>query len=186
MEGKKKVKNVLDWYFTGKAEDMGERINSCDLCNTAIRYVYYIQNKITGEILGVGSDCIERFNVTMMKSGVRSSRVETLKEVNKYKYHFKKENANQYVFNTIDKLSWPNIGSYKKNYSDNGYFTPEQSFALFNYLDKQGTVYDKRKFKINVDTKKNMNKFTYQKFKVIEDALTDNQKKECKKFLFND
>lgn len=31
-----------------------------------------------------------------------------------------------------------------------------------------------------------MNKFTYRKFKVIEDALTDNQKKECKKFLFND
>lgn len=179
-----KINNISEWYFTGEAIDNKERICSCDLCDTSIRYVYIIENKYTREKGGVGSDCIELFEVKMIKNGVGHSLEDTLKEVNKLKYHLKKTNDCDYVLETINKLGWPNINYYKEIYLDIGYFKPQEAFSLFYHLDKRKFVYNKSKFKLKFDIKKDLEGFTYSKFKQIEKALTNKQKIECKKYLF--
>jgi hypothetical protein len=42
-------------------DDLGSERMPCGLCGTPNRYIYYIQNRINGNTLNVGSDCVEEF-----------------------------------------------------------------------------------------------------------------------------
>lgn len=64
-------------------EDLGEQRRSCGLCGTPNRYIYYIQNRLNGNTLNVGSDCVEEFSIDFLREG--KSKGQLLKEAKRIK-----------------------------------------------------------------------------------------------------
>lgn len=50
------------WEYVGE-DDLGDLLGSCELCNTAIRYVHYVQHE-HWEQMGVGTDCCDNLTGT--------------------------------------------------------------------------------------------------------------------------
>ncbi|MFG0583988.1 HNH endonuclease [Pseudomonas sp. zjy_9] len=50
------------WDYVGE-DDLGELVGNCELCDTAIRYVHYVQH-MHWEQMGVGTDCCDRLTGT--------------------------------------------------------------------------------------------------------------------------
>jgi hypothetical protein len=63
-------------------EDLGDDRKPCSLCGTPNRYIYYIQNRLNGNTLNVGSDCVEEFvDIDFLKDG--KSKGQLLREAKK-------------------------------------------------------------------------------------------------------
>lgn len=50
------------WEYVGE-DDLGDRVGNCELCDTAIRYVHYVQHE-HWEQMGVGTDCCDALTGT--------------------------------------------------------------------------------------------------------------------------
>jgi len=56
-------------------EDLGSERISCSLCSTPNKYVFYIENKLNGNRLNVGSECIKEFADVLKIFGVSRSKL---------------------------------------------------------------------------------------------------------------
>lgn len=60
-------------------EDLGNDRRPCSLCGTPNRYIYYIKNRMNGNSLNVGGDCVEDFvDIDFLREG--KSKGQLLKE----------------------------------------------------------------------------------------------------------
>lgn len=59
------------WEYVGE-EDLGDLCGNCELCDTAIRYVHYVQHK-HWEQMGVGTNCCD--NLTGTKEATEARRL---------------------------------------------------------------------------------------------------------------
>jgi len=63
-----------EWRFTERTEDHGRPCETCQLCGQeCLRYHFEIGNELTDETLWVGSHCILKFDVAVLKDGMRLS-----------------------------------------------------------------------------------------------------------------
>jgi len=66
-----------EWRFTDRSEDHGRPIETCQLCGQEkLRYHFEIGNDITDETLWVGSHCILKFDVAVLREGRRLTTQE--------------------------------------------------------------------------------------------------------------
>jgi hypothetical protein len=66
---------VLEWRIWSRqpVKDLGpnrEEWIACALCNTANRYVFYIENIVSGKCLNVGSECVKDFGINVSHEGM--------------------------------------------------------------------------------------------------------------------
>lgn len=57
-------------------EDMGNKRRPCALCGTPNKYIYYIENKLNGNKLNVGRDCVEEFvDIKVISEGISRNKL---------------------------------------------------------------------------------------------------------------
>ncbi|WP_405168535.1 hypothetical protein [Paenibacillus sp. FSL H3-0286] len=131
-------------------EDMGHARKRCALCGTKNRYIHYIKNRLNGNTLNVGKDCVEEFaDIDFLQNG--KSRTELYKNARRIR---KMSEINK-KFNGIDLIieSWARIparydviipnsieqpyfecGNLAKKYYD-GYLDEKYSESIFKKID---------------------------------------------------
>ena len=77
-----------EWYTKGACDPVDgwpNKYERCQLCNTKNRYIFYIENRYTKQILNVGSDCIIEFPTLNNIDGINISKIKNtkIKEVSK-------------------------------------------------------------------------------------------------------
>jgi len=118
------IKNGDNLEFYDNFED-SEEYSSCQVCNNShCRYLYNIKNKVTGEIIIVGSTCIYKYDIEVGLSG------ETKSE-----YLKRQDSTQKKLFNTAKfNMRYPNaINNVKSWYSD----YKDLIFKLPTELDKR-------------------------------------------------
>jgi hypothetical protein len=67
-------KAIREWRFSGEFKDHQKPSATCELCgNSGLRYHFRIVNRVTGELLWVGSQCILNFDLSHPKANVERS-----------------------------------------------------------------------------------------------------------------
>lgn len=57
-------------------EDMGNKRRPCALCGTPNKYIYYIENRLNGNKLNVGRDCVEEFvDIKSISEGISRNKL---------------------------------------------------------------------------------------------------------------
>lgn len=148
------IKALAEWIYTDRCYDLESAEEICQLCDHEnIRYQFEIQNKQTGEILLIGSECIKRFDIKAIDSGGRVlSQDETNRKVNKARGKLIADAKKKKLINTLLLLAsvenTVNINSFIDDYNIRGAFTPRQLLYLLDLLSRYKIPADRSCFKM--------------------------------------
>lgn len=153
-QGSEEWKGNEDVLFP--VEDMGEARKRCALCGTKNRYIHYIKNRLNGNTLNVGKDCVEEFaDIDFLQNG--KSKAELYKNARKIR---RMSEINKKI-NGIDLLieSWDRVpnrydiiipnsiekpflecGILTKKYYD-GFLNEKYSESIFKKIEDQMKQY---------------------------------------------
>ncbi|MFD3274318.1 hypothetical protein ACE3MS_29925 [Paenibacillus dendritiformis] len=184
---KNNVKKALkEWIYRNNFYDVEIPDETCELCDHPnIRYQFEIYNTINGNILQVGSECINKFDeigVVDQKGNILS--VEAAKrKVNRDKNKLVTEAKVKSVIHSLINLSRVdndfNIEGFIKHYKENEAFTPNQLFTLMWRLEKFNIKHNKAHFKVTIKKKKDKEQLLGLldwKLKKIWGCLSNSQK----------
>ncbi len=161
---KKHIRIALDeWIFAGQYEDHEKPEETCQLCaKQGLRYKYLIENWITGNQLWVGSECIERFDVSVAdpsRAGRFLSKEEAATLIAKLKNKMIEDGKFNSVLRSLILLKEAegqaeqenpvDVDSFMRYYKINRKFTPSQGAILAWRLGKFKIKYNPRHFKID-------------------------------------
>ena len=88
------LKSALrEWVYNGEMYDLEEPVEECELCNHPdIRYQFKIVNTHNANEMLVGSECINRFEITATDEyGIPLSKDESARKVNRDKRYLIEE-----------------------------------------------------------------------------------------------
>jgi hypothetical protein len=183
------IKN--EWYFEGRAIDLGYPSADCELCNhEAIRYQFEIHNQITDNKLLIGSSCIKRFGIKYKSSdGTTYTTEATMYQVNQARKEAIQARLILCKEKVLDDLlllrknitdSNVDVQSFIDNYKKYSAFTPKQlSFVLSLYQTYQ-IPYDISNYEVATRTfqqQSDINTLSELQYSRIVGALTIKQKK---------
>lgn len=74
--------DLSHWVFTEIAQDRGSARVCCGLCGQRnLRYIFLVRNRRTGRRMWVGSSCILKFGLSVLRAGQVLSPSETRKKL---------------------------------------------------------------------------------------------------------
>lgn len=188
------------WEYHGLyiAENKEEYIN-CDLCGkSGLKYQFEIIHKATGETKHVGSECINKYEVTIIDidgTELSGKALSDKLKIDKNKLIKKKEI--DYVVSCLLNLLSKNDEFFTKDILDNfisyylerGAFTPKQYYLIISKFKYYNIIYKPSLFKMIIKRKREQNQLFEMKreglvtiFKNIPQSQKDWMKKNSKKF----
>ncbi|WP_338595219.1 hypothetical protein QJR28_09585 [Clostridium baratii] len=184
-EGKVWSKAIKEWNYTGNIEEDSNCQSSCELCgHSNIKYKFEIKNEINKNKLYVGSECINKFNVSAItEDGRKLTCSETEEKLKKDKRNFLKDKNVEYVLNLLIKIASKDEkfkkDSFFEYYKDRGAFTPRQTFLIVYMCQKYNLECNKKLLKVTIKRKREqdhlLNMEDY-KLRLIFDCLSKSQK----------
>ena len=137
-ENKHDLKAALhEWSYDGDMYDLGKPIETCELCDHPdIRYQFKIVNNHNPNVMLVGSECINKFEISATDElGNVLGKVESARKVNKDKRLLIEEARKRRLFRSLVDLKCAeddfDIDSFITYEQDRGAFTPNQLTLLF-------------------------------------------------------
>jgi hypothetical protein len=144
-------KAFAEWDYTGFCEDLGEPMETCQLCAyQGIRYQFEIKNRLNENKLLIGSRCITRFGI---------GGEETAATVTKHQNTMVEAARNRAVIAHLDALIAiapdPSfMVSVKTRYERESYFTPRTLICVLAALKAAGMPWSPNIFKVYLRTNK--------------------------------
>ncbi|TXL61101.1 hypothetical protein FHP05_13530 [Cerasibacillus terrae] len=180
------IRKALDeWVYVGNMFDVEVPDETCELCDQQnIRYQFEIVNNQNSNSLLIGSECINRFNISVIDdSGSTLSTEDARKKVSKDRSRLVTKAKEKSVLNTLVTLATKdqefNIESFIEYFKERRAFTPNQLALLIWRLEKERIDFKRSHFKITI----RRNREKYQLLKLEEwklrriwDCLSNSQK----------
>ncbi|ARR10633.1 hypothetical protein [Paenibacillus bovis] len=155
---------LQEWSFEGKVEDHEKPTEVCQLCQKqGLRYKFLIENQYTSHELWIGSECIDRFNISVadpQQTGRYLSKEEAQKLTTKTKNQMIEQGKYNSVLRSLMILKEAeenakqenpvDISSFMRYYEKNGKFTPSQGALLAWRMNQFNIVYAASHFKIDL------------------------------------
>jgi len=145
---------LREWLYTGDMYDLETPSGTCELCeHPEIRYQFKITNRHNGNEMAVGSECINKFEISAVDAlGNVLGRDESRRLVNRDRRFLVSEARKRRLINTLVALSRVeeefDINSFISYVQDRDAFTPNQLATLFWRLDHREIAYAPRDFKL--------------------------------------
>lgn len=174
-----------EWVYEGNMYDVEVADETCELCDHLnIRYQFEIVNRLNNNTLLIGSECIMRFNISVVDGfGRKLSFVDAKKKVTKDRGRLVTEAKERSVLNTLVALASEddefNIGSFIEYFKERKAFTPNQLALLVWRLERANIQFKKSHFKLTIRRnreKEQLLKLEDWKLKRIWDCLSNSQK----------
>jgi hypothetical protein len=143
QEKKVLTKALNEWVYYGEMFDLENIDESCELCDHPnIRYQFVIVNTLNGNILLIGSECINRFNIGVIdKNGKILNDNEARRKVSQDKYKLIANAKTKSVINSLIMLSKQDqdfgeekLKSFIDYFKERKAFTPEQLAGGFKNI----------------------------------------------------
>lgn len=180
---------VKEWFYTDELMEYEEPEEICELCEKdGLRYHFQIKNEI-GNVLWVGSKCIEKFGITIFdENGVEITENKEAYLINQAKKKHIKEvvlrlgnvrPVGEKQGHSIEKLDNYCI----QNFYESGKFDAKMINYLFIRLEEERIRYRANCFKIDLRSDESKRKLLGLKmiqYKRIEGALSISQRKYYK------
>lgn len=180
------LRKALDeWIYEGNMYDIEIAEEVCELCDHSnIRYQFEIINIHNKNKLLIGSECINKFKISVIdKTGNKLSNEEAKKKVNQDRNKLVTDAKIRGVINSLVQLSKVDenfeIDSFIKYFKENGAFTPKQLFTLIWRLGKYKVEFKKSNFKLSLkrsNNKQQLFEMEDWKVKTIWECLSSSQK----------
>lgn len=180
------IRKALDeWVYEGSMYDVEVADEICELCDQPnIRYQFEIVNVLNNNSLLIGSECITRFNISVIdQSGKKLSFEEAKKKVTKDRSRLVTEAKEKSVLNTLVALAAKdhkfNIENFIEYFKERKAFTPNQLALLIWRLERANIDFKKSHFKLTIKRnreKDQLLKLEDYKLSRIWDCLSNSQK----------
>lgn len=180
------IRKALDeWVYEGIMYDVEVADETCELCDHPnIRYQFEIVNRLNNNSLLIGSECIMRFNISVIdKSGKKLSFEDAKKKVTKDRGRLVTEAKEKSVLNTLIALAAIddefNIENFIEYFKERKAFTPSQLALLVWRLERANIEFKKSHFKLTIRRdreKEQLLKLEDWKLNRIWDCLSNSQK----------
>lgn len=187
-EEKQEVSKALEeWEYFGDMNDLEIPSEDCELCgHQDIRYQFEIVNRLNGNKLLIGSECITRFGgITVIgSSGEKLTGTDAKKKVAADRRNLVIKAKTKSVLNSLIILKARDkdfdIDDFIKYYEERNSFTPRQLATIIWRFEKFKISYEKKFFKTRIRRKREKNQLlVMEEFKIrsIWDCLSESQKK---------
>lgn len=180
------IRKALDeWVYEGNMFDVEVPDETCELCDQLnIRYQFEIVNNKNSNSLLIGSEYINRFNISVIgDSGSTLSVLDARKKVSKDRSRLITEAKEKSILNTLVTLAAKdhefNIESFIEYFKERKAFTPNQLALLIWRLEKARIDFKRSHFKITIKRnreKEQLLKLEEWKLKRIWDCLSNSQR----------
>lgn len=147
---------VKEWLYSGDMYDLEAPVERCELCeHPDIRYQFRIINRLNGNELLVGSECINKFEISATDDhGNILGRNESRRKVSRDRRFLVNEARKRRLVNALVELSTRDktldIDSFVSYVLDRDAFTPNQLAFLLWQFDKHRIAYSPTDFKITI------------------------------------
>lgn len=147
---------LREWRYTGDFHDLETPAADCELCDHPdIRYQFEIRNLHTGEVLLIGSECINRFGIVATdEEGRALDAAATRKKVARDRRRLVDDARKKRVVSSLVALAHVDtefdIASFVNYLQTREAFTPKQVATLFWRLDKHRIKYNPRDYKLTI------------------------------------
>ena len=145
---------LREWLYTGDMYDLEIAEETCELCeHPEIRYQFKIVNRHNGNEMLVGSECINKFEISATDDvGHVLDREDSRRRVNRDRRFLVNEARKKRMITTLVELSVAeeefDIDSFISYVLDRDAFTPNQLGFLFWRLDEHQIDYKPSDFKV--------------------------------------
>ena len=186
-ENQKNLKAAIrEWSYDGDMYDLEKPIEICELCNHPdIRYQFKIVNNNNYNEMLVGSECINKFEISATDElGNVLGKEESARKVNRDRRYLVEEARKKRLIRSLVELKGAeedfDIESFITYEQDRGAFTPKQLSFLFWRFKKSNIEYKPNNFKIIM--KRNREKeqlLNMEEWKIEQlwESLSSSQKK---------
>lgn len=180
------IRKALDeWVYEGNMYDVEISNEICELCDQPnIRYQFEISNIHNGNALLIGSECITRFQISVINQhGKKLSFDEAKKRVSSDRNKLVTAAKEKSIINSLIELAIVdiefNIDNFIKYFKERKAFTPNQLVVILWRLDKAKIYFNKSHFKLTIrrDREKDqLLKLEEFKLKSIWPCMSNSQK----------
>ena len=183
---------LSEWYYNGDMTEAEFGTEPCQLCSHPdLKYQFGITNSHTNHKLFVGSECINRFELSGVGNyGEFIDSQETKKKLSYDRRKLIKDVAKRRVLNCLILLNSKTTNSqfnFEKTleyFKERGKFSPKHLGLIFWKLDTNKISYKKADFKVSLQRnreKEQLLEMENWKLEKIWQSLTSQQKKWHKK-----
>ena len=147
---------LREWLYLGDMYDLGAPCEACELCeHPDIRYQFKIVNRLNGNEMLVGSECINRFSISAADEfGNVLDENQSRRRVNRDRRYLVAEARRRRLINVLVTLSALDdefdIDSFIGYVQDRGAFTPNQLALLFWRLNRNNVEYAPADFRLTI------------------------------------
>jgi hypothetical protein len=146
---------LREWYFTEETHDHEAPTETCELCDKAeLRYHFKIQNKYNHNTLQVGSQCINKFDISVYDAGRELDKAEAKKKLARLVREMHRESC----IKSLKRLSDSEESSILRNavafYEENDYLTPRYANVIFWKLTQYSINHSPSFFRISLKRQK--------------------------------
>jgi hypothetical protein len=143
------------WGYHGNVIDLGEPCETCQLCSQPdLRYHFEIVHRDTDEGMWIGSECIKKFNIGVIRDGQLLGRRAAKQAVDQDRRAIEKQARTRSVLNSLVQLAAADpdfeIDSFIRYYADRGAFTPNQMGVLQWRLAAKVIQHNARHFTVSL------------------------------------
>lgn len=180
------LKAMLDeWFYNGNLIDYETPCETCGLCgHENLKYHFGITNSETGNELLVGSECIEKFNLSGIGDhGEYLDPNQTSQKVKRDRNKLIKDSKQKRALQCLILLSQKDKEfDFKRtidSFEEKNSFSPNQLALIFWRLSKHNIKFKVSDFKVSIRRDRNKMQLAAmdeRKFLTIRDALSSSQK----------
>jgi hypothetical protein len=145
---------LKEWVYSGDMDDLEHERSSCGLCeHPDIRFEFEIVNRLNGNSLLVGSECIKKFEIPALDDqGRLLTGVAAKRKVNADRRTLIRKAESRSVITSLLHLSQSDaefeIESFIAYYRARDAFTPKQIATVMWRLKKHRIQHNKRHFRV--------------------------------------
>jgi hypothetical protein len=170
-----------EWSFTENTIDHGEPTETCELCeHEELRYHFEIANALTDHTLWVGSQCIQKFDLSVFEAGQRLSPVEAKKKLDRLVQRMRLESCIQALEKLADSEANEILSNALTYYRKNKNLTPKYAFVVLWRLQKNQIDHSPTFFKVSLKKirhQEDLRQMPTDRVHFIWPALTTTQRK---------
>ena len=178
---------LKEWDYLGDMNDLELPSEDCEICeHQDIRYQFEIVNRLNGNRLLIGSECITRFGgiAVISSSGEKLTGMSAKKKVTQDHRRMVAKAKTRSVLNSLINLKSKDekfdIDDFIKYYEERGAFTPKQLVTIIWRFEKFKINFEKKFFKLTIKRKREKDQLiAMEEFKIetIRGCFSPSQKK---------
>lgn len=175
---------LKEWYYNGYTLDLEAPMETCQLCGKeGLRYQFGISNRVTHHELLVGSECINKFDLSgISETGDYIDQHQTKIKVKKDRANLIKAGKKKRALHTLIKLKKADqkfdLESTIEVFNDRAKFSPNHLKFIFWRLQENSIKFNASDFSVSIRRnreKNQMRELSERDFLKIKASLTPAQ-----------